>query len=161
MPSHINAVGDYARAVRKLLPSLLPDLTDTETARPFGVTVMSASHCAQSLPATSSRPAVDFNQEQAVVAKGFRQRWTPPGSKTESFCGFVVVANLCGTPLAYTLGFEGFLPVDQAHPQFDANYNVSLARGSLQDVVPAYGTSVLRLGCEGFVEGCDRTGGVC
>ena len=71
MQSHVNAVGDYARVARKLLDSVLPDLTDSEAGRPFAVAVESASRCEApaSLPAVSGRPAVDFGKQRAVVAK--------------------------------------------------------------------------------------------
>ena len=106
-----------------------------------------------------STPPVVLGAGTTVIAKGFRQRWTPPHSQKEVFCGFVTVANLCGAPTSYTLRLDA--PVDTAHHQYDANYNVSIAGGALHDIVPGYGTSIFRLGCDGFVEGCDRTGRVC
>jgi len=164
MQSHVNAVGNYARQVRKLLDALLPDLTDNEAGQPFGVAVEATSPCTASLPAMNGRPAVDLSKIGSVVAKGFQQRWVSPVTKQEAFCGFVVVANLCETPSSYTLRLGSGVPlhIDQAHHQFDANYNITIsaARG-FADIVPAYGTSVLRLGCDGFIEGCDRTGRVC
>jgi hypothetical protein len=64
-------------------------------------------------------------------------------------------------PSAYTLRVGGEVPVAFARHQFDANYNVSLKAGTIEDIVAGYGTSVLRLGCDGWSEKCDGTGRVC
>jgi len=165
MQSHVNAVGNYAREARQLLGALLPDLTDNEAGRPFLVEIETSSPCAtRTLPSISGRPAVDLKKMGSVVGKGFQQRWVNPRTKQEGFCGFVVVANLCAAPSSYTLHLGDGVPggITEAHHQFDSNYNVTLtAARALADIVPAYGTSILRLGCEGFIEGCDRTGRAC
>ena len=150
-------MGDYSRIAHKLLDSLLPDLTDSTAGRPFTVAVTDSSACAAqlSLPATNSRPARNLTQRSTVVVKGFQQRWVDPSTKEESFCGFVVVCNLCMAPSSYTLAVDESVQraVNVAHHQFDTNYNVSIHHGHLSDIVPGYGTSILRLGCQGFTEG--------
>ena len=167
MPAHVNAVGDYARIATKLLGGLLPDLVDPVAGRPFSVAVEKTSVCTSpaTLPAWSGRPAVDFSKEKTVVAKGVRQRWTNPHNKEESWCGWIIVANLCSQPSFFTLRLaESEVPqtITYARHQFDAFYNTTIQPGgSLEDIVPGFGTSILRLGCEGWSQKCDGTGRVC
>ena len=183
MPAHINAQGDYARAATKLFEALLPDLADDVAGRPFPIEVSDSGNCPAlpTLPAYDGRPAVDFRQQNSVVARAVRQRWTDPSTDPaagsgEVFCAFVVVANLCPAPSPFTLrllsGALATSGIDSARHQFDANYNVPLVRDadtgsddapslSLSDVVGGYGTSVLRLGCTGWKEACDGSGRVC
>jgi len=128
------------------------------------------SRCPQepTLPTYNGRPAVNFDAENPVVAKGARQRWLDPETGVPSFCAFIIVANLCPAPSTYAIGLDvDEIPgnVTQATHQFDANYNVSIAEvwgvRWLSDAVAGYGTSVLRIGCEGWTEACDGTGRVC
>merc|ERR1712028_14678 len=121
-----------------------------------------------SLPVYNGRPSIDLTKIDRVVTRGYRQRWVDPLTGLETFCGFVVVSNICGAPTSFTLDVEN-VPIGVVHArhQFDANYNVTLGDGdgndgkrTLTDVVPGYGTSVLRLGCPGFTEACDGTGRV-
>ena len=53
MPSHINAQGNCARIATKLLPGLLPDLTDPVAGRPLQVSVTKSGRypAQQTLPA--------------------------------------------------------------------------------------------------------------
>ena len=164
-PDHINAQGNYARAARKLLPALLPDLTDGVEG-PLDVHVIRASACLSpaSLPAYNGRPAVDLAQNNAVVARGYRQRWIDPITKHDTYCAFILVVNLCGAPTSFELGFDVPQDIDHARHQFDAAYTVMLRHGdedTLSDIAPGYATSVLRLGCPGFTESCDGTQRVC
>jgi len=167
---HINAQGNYARSVRKLLPALMPSLTDQVSGKELRTKVMTSSMCSSpsSLPVYNGRPSIDLTKIDRVVTRGYRQRWVDPLTGLETFCGFVVVSNICGAPTSFTLDVEN-VPIGVVHArhQFDANYNVTLGDGdgndgkrTLTDVVPGYGTSVLRLGCPGFTEACDGTGRV-
>ena len=158
LTSHINAQGDYARFARKLLPALLPDLTDPVAGSRLHVAVSDASQC-MSPPTvvTKGRPTVDFATQSAVVAMGIRQRW---GADRNEFCAFVIVCNLCGSPSSFKLIFEdNELPTDitAATHAFTSNYNVSVGattaghRVTAADVVGPYETSLLRLGCDGWM----------
>jgi hypothetical protein len=187
MPSHINAQGDYARAARNLLPALLPDLTDPRS-QPMELKVTKTSHCLApaTLPAERGRPAVDFSKISNVVVKGFRQPWREPSTNVSSFCAFVIVVNLCAAPSSYTVAVGDEVPAAIIHAQhhYDTNYNVSIevqpvassngqysatssvndgdpASRTFADIVPGYGTSILRLGCPGWRQDCDGTGRVC
>jgi hypothetical protein len=159
LPGHTNAQGDFARFARKLLPALLPDLTDPLVGSRMQVVVTDASRCVSPavVPGRPPRPAVDFATQSSVVAMGLRQRW---GKDGEDFCGFVVVCNLCGAPSSFKLAFEAWeIPADisVATHAFDQNYNTSIGeatgtkRVSAMDWVGGYSTSVLRLGCDGWV----------
>ena len=182
MPSHINAQGNYARQATKLLDGLLPDLTDAVAGRPFDVAVLRSGDCPAkpTLPAYSGRPAVDFATQDSVAVKAIRQRWVDPHTKKEVYCAFVIVANLCPAPSPFAVGMPAeAIPADVTHARhhFDANYNVTLSSSSssssgsgkngaggqrtLEDVVPGYGTSVLRIGCDGWREASDGSGRVC
>ena len=147
-----------------MLPALLPDLLD-ELATPLNVSVLSASPCSSPsvLPSYSGRPSVNLTQNNAVVARGYRQRWFEPGTHDVSYCAFMVVVNLCAAPSSFRLGVRVPDGITHARHQFDANYDVRLQDDGvgggrvLVDIVPGYGTSVLRLGCPGFSEACDDT----
>jgi len=172
MPTHINAQGNYARIANKLLNGLLPDLTDKIAGRPFDIDILESSNCPAKplLPAYSGRAAYDFTTQSSVSAKSIRQRWMDPTTKQEVYCAFVFVANLCPAPSSFTLGMANdAIPTDitVARHHFDANYNTTIAAAKLgamrvmEDVVPGYGTSVFRIGCDGWKEQCDGSGRVC
>ena len=156
LTAHINAQGDYGRFARKLLPALLPDLTDPVTGSRLRVAVSDASRCT-SPPAVSgkNRPTVNFATQSSVVAMGVRQRW---GAGGEKFCAFVVVCNLCGAPSSFKLVFESDevpTSIVVAEHAFTDLYNTTVGTVGAQrvtgtDWVGGYRTSVLRLGCDGW-----------
>ena len=91
-------------------------------------------------------------------------------SNRSVFCAFLIVANLCPAPSPFTLSIPAGAidsSIREARHHFDASYNASIAwlgdghARTLADVVPGYGTSVLRVGCQGWREACDGSGRVC
>ena len=103
------------------------------------------------------RPAVNFATQSSVVAMGLRQRWGVDGNE---FCAFVIVCNLCGSPSSFKLGFESSevpASITLAAHAFTGNYNTSVGtaigaqRATEVDWVGGSETSVLRLGCDGWV----------
>ena len=155
----IASQGVYAEMATRLMPALMPDLTDDATA-PFVVSVEqpAGGHCEHpsALPARAGQDAVDFSQRSSVLAMGMRQHWRAGGNATadEVFCAFVVVVNLCSTPAQYTLTLEpGVLPptVEMAQHELLDDYNLRVRGGALaEDIIEGYGSAVLRFGCDGW-----------
>jgi len=89
LPSHVNAQGDYARRAKKLLPGLLPDLTDGVSGRPLNVVVSVNSICPVGLipqpdnPPASRKPLAPWSHTNGVLVRGIKQRWIVPGTKNE------------------------------------------------------------------------------
>lgn len=182
-PGHIAAQAAYARQATRILPALLPDLADTVAGRALPVSIVRSSHCATKLVPRAQKPWWDFDTQPSIVAGGLRQRWRgADGSAVGDgeFCAFVVVVNLCAAPSLFTVSldltanndarFAKMLAAcpscDVAQHHFNANYNVTLVESKaavgggatsseweLTDIVPAYGSSVLRVGCAGWQEG--------
>ena len=166
---HLAAQAEYGRIAKKLLPALLPDVTDTVAGRELPVAVTTSSKCALQLPATSGKKPYDFGTQPSVVAGGFRQAWEA------GFCAFVVVANLCNAPGSYTIKIDlaggGDAALSQllsacgktctvAQHEFTSAYNVTAVPAvgepgvfTVTDMLGGYDASILRIGCDGWSEG--------
>jgi hypothetical protein len=176
-PAHVDAQGAYARAARRLLPAMLPDLTDPAEGTRLGVRVARSSTCTQ--PGASEKlPRYDFARDASVVAGAFRQsEWASSGgARSRGFCAFVVVANLCPSPSTFQIDVgavdgaidAGIVAEIEACPscrwaqhEFFQDYNVTATPqradadgfdglALAEDTVGGYETVVLRVGCEGW-----------
>jgi len=155
-PAHVDSMGSYARASKRLSKALLPDVT--VPGNTLRVARLGGSTC--DIPAstvtdgTGTGPKFPEKLSQSVAMKAFVEP-----QRDGSFCGHLVVVNLCPNVTEFSLRAYD-LPVElvAASHEFEATYHVPLVgcqsnatHGScdkdLHDSLTGYGTAVYRLGC--------------